>query len=283
MDWNKNKHRFMSSSSHNLDRRRQAESAARECERVLRENFGAQEVYLFGSLAGHAPWHSRSDIDLAVEGLKQGSYLTALSELYRLLPAGMDLDLIEIEKAPPALVACAKQEATMARDLREDPAEALKEEITRERANLKRLVGEANSLAQTLSSEPTVVEIRAAGSIAHDFYTGVERIFERVAVILGPGVPGGENWHTSLLQSMELEIRDARPRVIEHELASRLHRYLRFRHLFRYRYGYELVWEELRPLIERLQETDEALGVQLESFLAALESYSERNNETKHS
>lgn len=267
----------MSSSSHNLNRRKQAEFAAKQCERVLRENFGAQKVYVFGSLAGHAPWHSRSDIDLAVEGLKPGAYLTALSELYQLLPSGLDLDLIEIEKAPPALVARAKQEATMGRDLEEDPTAALKEEIARERTNLNRLVGEARALLQGLRTEPTVIEIRAAGSIVHDFYTGIERIFERVAVILGPGVPRGENWHTSLLQSMELEIEDARPKVLEHDLAARLHRYLRFRHLFRYRYGYELQWEELRPLIERLEETNEELSFQLEGFVAALESFSERN------
>ncbi len=42
------------------DRRRQAERAARECERVLKEKFGAREVYVFGSLAGQSPWHSRS-------------------------------------------------------------------------------------------------------------------------------------------------------------------------------------------------------------------------------
>lgn len=50
-------------------RRQQAQEAAQACARLLKEQFGAREVYLFGSLAGKSLWHSRSDIDLAVEGL----------------------------------------------------------------------------------------------------------------------------------------------------------------------------------------------------------------------
>jgi predicted nucleotidyltransferase len=43
--------------------------AARACVRLLKEHFSARRVILFGSIAGHASWHERSDIDLAVEGL----------------------------------------------------------------------------------------------------------------------------------------------------------------------------------------------------------------------
>src|SRR5438093_10407274 len=95
----------------NVKRRTQAESAAKKCERVLKEKFGACKVYVFGSLAGQSPWHSRSDIDLAVEGLAPSQYISALTELYELLPPGLDLDLITLETAPPELVARANQEA----------------------------------------------------------------------------------------------------------------------------------------------------------------------------
>ena len=62
-------------------RRQQAEQAAAACSSVLKERFGASKVYLFGSVAGHSPWHSRSDIDLAVEGLAPEKYVPALSAL----------------------------------------------------------------------------------------------------------------------------------------------------------------------------------------------------------
>lgn len=41
-------------------RRQRAQQAAEACARVLKEQFGAREVYIFGSLAGQGPWHSRS-------------------------------------------------------------------------------------------------------------------------------------------------------------------------------------------------------------------------------
>lgn len=46
-------------------------SAARQCARILIEQYGAQRVWLFGSLARRRFVHPRSDIDLAVEGLRR--------------------------------------------------------------------------------------------------------------------------------------------------------------------------------------------------------------------
>jgi predicted nucleotidyltransferase len=86
-------------------RRQQAQQAAEVCIRVLKEQFGVRQVYRFGSLAGQSPWHSRSDIDLAVEGLAPDKYIPVLSTLWELLPEGLELDLIALETAPPELVA----------------------------------------------------------------------------------------------------------------------------------------------------------------------------------
>ncbi|GEM_PF-5834147 len=75
---------------HDNRRRRQAQAAAEACARMLKEQFGAREVYIFGSLTGQ----SRSDTDLAVEGLAPERYIAALSALWQLLPDGMELDRI---------------------------------------------------------------------------------------------------------------------------------------------------------------------------------------------
>lgn len=269
-------HETMPATLNNLDRHQQAQVAAKQCERVLKETFGALEVYVFGSLGGQSPWHSRSDIDLAVEGLAPERYIAALTACYALLPPGMELDLITLESAPTELVAKAKREVSMPQDASEDLKAALKNEIALELNNLQRLVDESSALFNSLSGDPSSVELRALGSIVHDFYTACERIFERVAVYLGPGLPMGENWHISLLRSMELSIEGKRPAVLEHQLASRLVDYLRFRHLFRHTYGYELEWEKLHALVERLETTKTSLGQQLDQFARALSLFEKK-------
>ncbi|HXU36248.1 MAG TPA: nucleotidyltransferase domain-containing protein [Blastocatellia bacterium] len=247
-------------------RRRRAEESAHACARLLKERFGARGVYIFGSLAGESPWHSRSDIDLAVEGLADEDYVQALSALWELLPNGIDLDLITLEQAPPSLVARIKGEVKMP----EDPKESLKIEIADEFISLGRIVEEGKAVLNDLASEPTIRDLRAAGSIIHDFYSGVERIFERVAVRLGPGLPNGESWHTLLLRAMESDAEGFRQSVIDHDLALRLVDYLRFRHLFRNSYGYELQWDRLHPLLARLENTFEMLQHQVERFVGSI-------------
>ncbi|HZX48260.1 MAG TPA: hypothetical protein VFF47_03470 [Nitrospirota bacterium] len=43
------------------------------------------------------------------------------------------------------------------------------------------------------------METRAAGSILHDFYSGIEKIFRRIAAKIDRDIPSDEDWHTELL------------------------------------------------------------------------------------
>ena len=247
-------------------RLQQAQEVAATCVTILKERFGVQEVYVFGSLAGHSPWHGCSDVDLAVEGLAPERYMSALSTLWQLLPEGLELDLITLEDAPPELAARIKGEVRMP----EDPKEALKVEIRDGLVNLDRIINQAKLLLVEVRQEPGFIEINAAGKLVHDFYSGVERIFERITVRLGPGLPGGPGGHTLLLRSMESEVEGVRSAVINHELALCLLDYLRFRHLFRHTYGYELQWDKLRPLIESLEGTLTHLREQVEQAIQSI-------------
>lgn len=80
--------------------------------------------------------------------------------------------------------------------------------------------------------------LRARASILHDFYSGIERIFLRIAQELNGGAPGTERWHRDLLQDMTLELAGVRPAVISTELHGLLVPFLGFRHLFRNVYGF---------------------------------------------
>ena len=86
---------------------------ARACARRLVQDFGAREVYLFGSLLDKELAHDRSDIDLAVEELKGKLYFKALSAVWELLPAGVELDLVPLEQARPGLAERVKAEGVL--------------------------------------------------------------------------------------------------------------------------------------------------------------------------
>jgi predicted nucleotidyltransferase len=83
--------------------REEAARIAEQCAQMLVEQFGARRVIPFGSVTGDAPWHSRSDIDLAVEGLPPELEAKAWATLDKLLPPGLEVDLIALESAPPEL------------------------------------------------------------------------------------------------------------------------------------------------------------------------------------
>ncbi len=68
----------------------------------------------------------------------------------------------------------------------------LKAEIERETEQLRQLEQELNGLQGKVSiANPSPYDIRAAGSILHDFYNGVESIFRRIAHELNGGVAFG--------------------------------------------------------------------------------------------
>lgn len=142
----------------------------------------------------------------------------------------------------------------------------LEELVTLELTNLERLKKELNQLLLTKKDEKSSYEVRAAGSILHDFYCGVEKIFERTAVIMDKNLPDGSNWHTNLLLQMGKPIDSVRDKLISEELIERLKEFLRFRHLFRHLYGFELKWERIKPLCDDLEKVLADLKKEIEVF-----------------
>ena len=60
-----------------VSRRRRAMSAARKAAKLLKTEFGAKEVILFGSLARRGSFSLYSDIDLAVRGIVPEKFFAA--------------------------------------------------------------------------------------------------------------------------------------------------------------------------------------------------------------
>ena len=150
------------------------------------------------------------------------------------------------------------------------PKEALKVEIYDQLQILCQVVNEAREYLAGTPVEPGNLEIAGVGKLVHDFYNGIERIFERVAVRIDEDVPPGSHWHVDLLRRMERPWGQNRPAVISHSLALGLFKLLRFRYLFRHTYGFELLWEEIKPLAKGLAGLLDELNRELPRFLAKL-------------
>ena len=96
-------------------RRRAVEEALAEARRiaeVLVCEFGAGEVWLFGSLARAVErpeaFHEHSDIDLAVDKIPGDRYFTAASEALKL--SSRSVQIVELASCRPTLARAIRQE-----------------------------------------------------------------------------------------------------------------------------------------------------------------------------
>jgi predicted nucleotidyltransferase len=89
------------------DRRQHAWNIANKAASILKVEYGAERVVVFGSLVHPELFHLRSDIDLAVWGIKD--YFRAVSRLLDIDP-DIDFDLVPIEDAGPGVLSAIENE-----------------------------------------------------------------------------------------------------------------------------------------------------------------------------
>ncbi len=111
-------------------------TVAAACTRLLQAEFGSKRAIVFGSLAGQGPWHDRSDIDIAVEGLPPEEFFRAYSACCDLLPPDLNLDLVPLEDVYPEMRSRILQEV----EVPEDPILSLKGLVEDELIALSRIV-----------------------------------------------------------------------------------------------------------------------------------------------
>lgn len=84
-----------------LERRRQkAFSIAKQIADMLRQDFDATEIYLFGSVLRPDEFHAHSDIDLAVDGVVPARYLSAVAKAL-IMAEEFSVDLVDISECQP--------------------------------------------------------------------------------------------------------------------------------------------------------------------------------------
>jgi hypothetical protein len=85
----------------------------------------------------------------------------------------------------------------------------------------------------------------------HDFYTGLELVFSKIATVVDGKMPASKEWHRDLLVQMSSDIPTTRPPVISEEMVQNLDEYRRFRHVVRSVYSFNFDIQRIEPLIER--------------------------------
>lgn len=136
-----------------------------------------------------------------------------------------------------------------------------------EREQLRRLLaGIQPLLSKCRDSAPNQIELSALAATLHSFYTGIENIFKRVSVELDGEPVKGDMWHRDLLLRMK-EPTNNRPPLLSSELHDALLDYLRFRHVFRNAYSFDLDWQKMAPLVLHVEETKQELERALDRFL----------------
>lgn len=100
----------------------------------------------------------------------------------------------------------------------------------------------------------------------HAFYSGLERIFEKLAATIDGTVPTAANWHQELLTQMQTKIPPVRPAVISPQLKDLLDEYRGFRHVVRNVYTYHLKPDKLKLLVGNLNMTFSLAEEELSRF-----------------
>jgi len=106
----------------------------------------------------------------------------------------------------------------------------------------------------------------------HGFYSGVERIFELIAVNVDDMLPQGENWHHVLLKQMAEEMAEVRPAVISDSVRLGFDEYRGFRHVVRNVYSYKFDSAGIEELTEKAGPLFTRLRAELLAFAEFLEA-----------
>ncbi len=262
---------------------------ARRLAAVLYQDFGATKVAAFGSLTEPERFTQNSDIDIVVWGVSYNKCLDALWETKGLSPE-FRIDIINfksinssfrervlsqaipIDKAGMDILTLVNASSPENGETYIVNRDELIRRISDERTKIDQTIGSITELLQEIEVATPYhrkfFEELTAKKLA-EVYSGIERIFERIANEIDKHLPKGERWHTDLLTQMA-ERRPERPPVISEGTLQRLRQLLRSRHKVNNIYGDELIYKKAEKHAKRVGELFESVTEELDAFNAFL-------------
>ncbi len=107
-----------------------------------------------------------------------------------------------------------------------------------------------------------------------DIYSGIERVFERIANEVDGHLPRGSRWYKNLLEQMTKQ-RPERPPVISDNTFLQLGKLLAFRHKVTNIYGRELKYDNTLGHAETIHELFSAVSQDFNTFTDSLAQHQE--------
>lgn len=250
------------------EKKEKALKIADDCIKLLKEDFGANEVIIFGSLRGDSPWHEQSDLDLAVKGMSDDQIWDAYGKLEKVVPSWLKFDLVPVEKVPDYI----RDRILQTKPMPNNKYLALKTRLEDEMLAFEENVNTLITLMEQSKTVPEGFVTPTLASYIVDVYTGCEKMSERVAVTLDEHLPKGENWHEQLLRQMAETGGDNRPPLWQGSLLLELDEYRKFRHLVRHSYKVKLKADKVLILANKIIISSEKVQEAIITFNLWLES-----------
>jgi len=153
--------------------------------------------------------------------------------------------------------------------------------IRQELTELERVVARAERAVASARRRPEDQDLYldSAALNLHDFYTGLERVFQHIAATVDRSVPASRDWHRELLGQMGLTLQQVRPAVLSAGTMKALDEYLRFRHVVRNIYAFEFDPERIERLVQPLCRAFEQVRSELLTFANFLERLAQADEE----
>lgn len=143
--------------------------------------------------------------------------------------------------------------------------------IREELSEIRRSIQRAKKAWSLALNEDDSLYLDSVALNLHDFYNGLERIFERIAENIDEIKPEGLNWHQEILRQMAMEIPKVRPAVISQDLREELDKYRAFRHIVRNIYAHNFRIDKIKDLIGNIDKILNKLEENLQIFCEFLE------------
>jgi uncharacterized protein YutE (UPF0331/DUF86 family) len=137
----------------------------------------------------------------------------------------------------------------------------LKQYCNREFDNIDRVLNELFSLYKPEKTEYTLSEQAAVAAFIMNVYSGIESILKQILIFDKLNIQDSPEWHEKVLRKAS-EIGILLP-----ELYQVLSRYLAFRNYFIYTYIFNIKWEDIKTLVDPIQDVVSKIRTEVEEYL----------------